>query len=68
MGAIVDAVSDVITLNSNEIQPTPSFSTKVRADFIKAMGNKDNKFIIILDMDKVLSQEELEIVDSSVTG
>ena len=68
MGVIVDAVSDVVTLAADEIQATPSFSTKVRSDFIKAMGNKDNKFIIILDMDKVLSQDELEIVDSSVAS
>ncbi|MFH0926684.1 MAG: chemotaxis protein CheW [bacterium] len=67
MGVIVDAVSDVITLTSEQIQPTPSFSTKIRADFIKAMGNKDNNFIIILDMNKVLSQEELELVDTSVS-
>lgn len=66
MGIIVDAISDVVSLQSEDIQDTPSFNVKVRTDFILGMGKKDDTLIIILDMDKVLSQEELDIIDSVV--
>lgn len=63
IGAIVDAVSDVVSLNEDEIQPTPDFSSGIRVDFIKGMGRKDDKLIIMLDIDKVLSDGELEALD-----
>ena len=63
MGLIVDAVSDVITLNDEDIKPRPNFSTRISMHFIHGMGVKDNKFIILLDVDKLLSDEELNMVD-----
>jgi purine-binding chemotaxis protein CheW len=63
MGLVVDAVSDVITLNKENIKPRPNFSTGISTEFISGMGIKDNKFIILLDVDKVLSDEELNMVD-----
>lgn len=63
MGLIVDAVSDVITLNKEDIKPRPNFSTEISMHFIHGMGVKDNKFIILLDVDKLLSDEELNMVD-----
>jgi len=64
MGIIVDAISDVVSLTEQDIQDAPSFTVNVRTDFIKGMGKKGEKLIILLDMDKVLSQEELEILDT----
>jgi purine-binding chemotaxis protein CheW len=63
MGLVVDAVSDVLTLNSEDIKPRPHFSTGISTEFISGMGIKDKKFIILLDVDKVLSDEELNMVD-----
>jgi purine-binding chemotaxis protein CheW len=63
MGLIVDAVSDVITLNREDIKPRPDFSTGVSTTFIQGMGVKDKKFIILLDVDKLLSDDELDLVD-----
>ncbi|MBN2299171.1 MAG: purine-binding chemotaxis protein CheW [Deltaproteobacteria bacterium] len=63
MGLIVDAVSDVITLNKENIKPRPSFSAGISTHFIQGMGVKDNKFIILLDVDRLLSDEELNLVD-----
>jgi purine-binding chemotaxis protein CheW len=63
MGLIVDAVSDVITLNREDIKPRPSFSAGVSTTFIQGMGVKDKKFIILLDVDKILSDDELDLVD-----
>ena len=63
-GLVVDAVSDVITLNREDIRPRPQFSTGISTEFIHGMGIKDSKFIILLDVDKLLSDEELNMVDS----
>ena len=63
MGLIVDAVSDVVTLNDEDIKPRPNFSTGISTHFIHGMGLKDNKFIILLDVDRLLSDEELNMVD-----
>jgi purine-binding chemotaxis protein CheW len=63
MGLVVDAVSDVVTLNREDIRPRPHFSTGISTEFIHGMGIKDNKFIILLDVDKLLSDEELNVVD-----
>ncbi len=63
MGLIVDAVSDVVTLSKDAIKPRPSFSTGISTQFIHGMGVKDNKFIILLDVDRLLSDDELNMVD-----
>jgi len=65
MGAIVDAVADVLYVNKSDIQPAPKFSPTIKAEFIKGMIKRpDGKFIILLDMDRMLSDREMEIVES----
>jgi len=59
MGVLADAVSQVIELGTNDIEPTPAFGTAVHADYLQGMGKMGNKFVLILDIDKVLSSEEL---------
>jgi len=66
MGIIVDAVSDVVNLGPNDIQPTPRIAAKIKTEFIKGMGRKDDNFIILLDIEKVLSLEELDELDTVV--
>lgn len=59
IGVVVDMVNEVLEITAAEIEPGPSFGAKIRADFIRGMGKVDGKFVIILDVDKVLSVEEL---------
>ena len=66
MGIIVDAVSDVVNFGANDIQPTPKIASKVNTDFIKGMGRKDEKFVILLDIEKVLSLEELDDIPRDI--
>jgi purine-binding chemotaxis protein CheW len=66
MGIIVDAVSDVVSLNEEDIQPKPDFSADIDTDFINGMGKKEDKFIILLDIDKVLSESEIEAVEEAI--
>jgi|WetSurMetagenome_2_1015567.scaffolds.fasta_scaffold31539_2 purine-binding chemotaxis protein CheW len=59
IGIVVDAVSEVLEVSSADIEPPPSFGAKIRADFIDGMGKIGGKFVIILDIQKVLSVDEI---------
>jgi purine-binding chemotaxis protein CheW len=52
----------VIDLEPEQIQPAPRIGTQIRTDFIKGMGKRDTQFIMILDIDRVFSADELTAV------
>jgi len=59
VGIMVDAVSEVLEISPKEIEPPPSFGSTIRADFIAGMGKVNGKFVIILDIQRVLSIDDL---------
>lgn len=59
LGAIADSVQEVIELNAENIEPAPKIGTKLNTDFINGMGKHQDKFLIILNIDKVFTTEEL---------
>jgi purine-binding chemotaxis protein CheW len=59
MGIVVDAVNDVVMLPPTDLEPSPAFGSHIRADFIRNIGKVENQFIILLDLERVLSVEEL---------
>ena len=63
VGLVVDTVSDVISISSQEIQDTPHFSTNIDTDYIKGVGNKDDDLVIILDVNRILSSVEFEKIN-----
>ncbi len=63
IGIIVDSVSEVSDIGSEEIEDTPHLGQNIDASFIMGMGKLKEKIIILLDIDKVLSAEELEMVE-----
>jgi len=63
IGMIVDTVSDVAEIPLNTIQDTPHFTTSVDTDFIKGIGQLDSKLVIILDVDRILTAEEVRALD-----
>jgi len=65
LGALADSVQEVLDLEPGSIAPAPRIGTKLRTDFIKGMGKRDERFIIILDIDKVFSADELSIVSTA---
>jgi len=56
---LADSVQEVFELDPQHIGPAPRIGTKLRTDFIRGMGKRDDRFIIILNIDKVFSSEEL---------
>ncbi len=59
LGIIVDAVSAVRQIDAAHIEPTPSFGTRIRADFIGGMAKVNKGFVILLELGKVLSVDEI---------
>jgi purine-binding chemotaxis protein CheW len=59
MGIVVDAVSAVLDIPAADIEPAPSFGTRIRGDFIAGMGKLNGRFVILLNVDPVLSLEGL---------
>ena len=59
IGIMVDAVSEVLEIQSADIEPPPAFGSRIRADFIAGMGKVGGKFVIILDIQRVLSADDL---------
>ncbi len=59
MGVIVDTVSEVIDIAKEQIEPAPRFGCSLNTNYILGMGKAKDKVIILLDIDKVLTQEEL---------
>lgn len=62
LGALADSVQEVIDLGAEQIEPAPRIGTRLRTDFIRGMGKRDEQFVIILDIDKIFSADELSLV------
>jgi purine-binding chemotaxis protein CheW len=59
VGVMVDAVNAVLEIPDSEIEPAPTFGTNIRADFIAGMGKINGKFVIILNIQQVLSMDDM---------
>jgi purine-binding chemotaxis protein CheW len=62
IGALVDSVQEVFELEPGDIEPAPKIGTQLKTEFIKGIGKRDNRFIMILDIEKIFSSDELEAV------
>jgi len=65
IGALVDSVQEVMDLDSEHMEPPPSIGAQLNTDFIKSMGKHNDRFIIILDIEKIFSSEELDLVQNA---
>lgn len=59
IGIIVDTVNEVIEIDAMHIEPPPAFGARIRSDFINGMAKNNNRFIILLNVNRVLSVEEM---------
>jgi len=62
LGALADSVQEVIEMESSQIEAAPHIGTHLNTDFIKGMGKHEGRFVMILDIDKIFSGEELVAV------
>jgi len=59
LGALADSVQEVVEMEPESIEAAPHIGTKLNTDFIRGMGKVDGHFVMILDIDKVFSADEL---------
>lgn len=68
LGALADSVQEVIELESGQIEPAPKIGLRLKTEFIKGMGKQNERFLILLDIDKVFSTEDIALVQSTQAG
>jgi purine-binding chemotaxis protein CheW len=62
LGTLADSVQEVFDLEADQIEPAPRIGTKLNTEFLRGMGKHNDTFIMILDIDKVFSAGDLELV------
>lgn len=65
LGALADSVHEVVEMEPSQIEPPPKIGMRWRTEFIKGIGKRNDEFIIILDIDRVFTMDELAMVDST---
>lgn len=65
IGIVVDAVSEVMNIKADEVAEAPSFGTKVETDYILGMANMDGQVKILLDIDRVLTDDAMAKVEQA---
>ena len=65
VGIVVDAVSDVITLLSDQLRPVPDFSSTIASEHVLAIGAIEERMLILIDIDKLMTSEEMGLIAQS---
>ncbi|WP_374324745.1 chemotaxis protein CheW [Azonexus sp.] len=68
MGIVVDAVSEVLEIAPADIEPPPAFGTRIRTDFISGMGKVGGRFVVLLDVERILSLDEVAVISAINQG
>lgn len=67
MGVMADAVSQVMDIAAGDVQEVPTFGTRIRVDYLQGMAQLGKKFVLLLDIDKVLSADEVQDLTAVAT-
>ena len=65
VGMVVDAVSDVITLQPDQLRPVPEFNSTIASDHILAIGAVENRMLILVDIEKLMTSSEMGLIEQS---
>ncbi len=65
IGIVVDSVSEVLNIKGDDIEDTPAFGTRLNTDYILGMAKMEGGVKILLDIDRVLTSEELVIISQA---
>ncbi|MDF7679591.1 chemotaxis protein CheW [Enterobacteriaceae bacterium ESL0689] len=64
VGIVVDGVSDVLSLTADQIRPAPEFGVKMSTEYLTGLGSINDRMLILVDIEKLLSSEEMALVDN----
>ncbi len=65
LGMLVDSVEEVIDLEQDQIEPPPKTGTRLSTELIRGIGKREDKFVILLDIDRMFSAEEIEVIQGA---
>jgi len=65
IGMVVDGVSDVLTLQPDEVRPAPDFSSTFDTDYIMGLGTVEQRMLILVDIEKLMTGEDMALVDQT---
>lgn len=68
LGIVVDSVSDVITLEAEEIKPPPQLGGAMDTEYLIGLGTRDERMLILVDIDKLMSSDEMGLVDQAAVA
>ncbi len=66
VGIVVDGVSDVITLTPEQLKAAPEFSTTLDTQYITGLGTVDERMIIVIDIERLMTSHDMELVEATV--
>lgn len=66
MGIVVDSVSDVLSLESNQMRPTPELGSVIDTEYIMGLGTVDNRMLILIDIEKMVSSGDMGLIEQSI--
>ncbi|KHN53569.1 chemotaxis protein CheW [Pectobacterium fontis] len=64
VGIVVDGVSDVLSLTADQIRPAPEFAVTLSTEYLTGLGSLGERMLILVDIEKLLSSEEMALVDN----
>lgn len=68
LGVLAETVNEVVQLRPDELEPPPALGTHVRLDFLLGMARTEERFALVLDVDRVLSEQEIQAVERAQQG
>ncbi|MDQ9170761.1 chemotaxis protein CheW [Oxalobacteraceae bacterium R-40] len=68
MGMVVDSVSDVVTLTSEQIKPAPAMGTALNADYLTGLGTLDERMLILVDIDKLMRADDIQPAEQAMAA
>lgn len=63
VGMVVDSVSDVITLATDQIKPAPAMGTNINSDFLIGLGTIDDRMLILVDIGRLMAQSDIGLIE-----
>jgi purine-binding chemotaxis protein CheW len=65
IGMVVDGVSDVITLNADQVKPPPEFGSNLDTKYVTGIGTVDDRMLILVDIEKLMTSGDMDLVDAA---
>jgi purine-binding chemotaxis protein CheW len=68
MGVMADSVHQVVDFSAEQIQPAPAFGPRVHIDCLLGMASSNGKFVLLLDIDRIFSSDEIVAAGSTIVA